>query len=131
MRTRQSTPIEHVLHLGIDLTGFSDGLRAAATALYPADPELGEVLRREARRLESLRANRACIEVDNPCLPPDDAPAEEFVRWSLVVWQETSSLAHAVARADQLLGRTRLLSCFKPQEQRRATSASGRARVQG
>jgi hypothetical protein len=125
MRIRQSIPIEHVLRLPIDLTGFCDGLRATATALYPADPELGEVLRREARHFDYLRANRACIEVDNPQLPPD-VPAEEFVKWSISVWRETSPLAHAVARADQLLGRTRLLACFQPAERRHSKGASGR-----
>jgi hypothetical protein len=112
MRTPQRRPIDHVLRLPLDLSGLCDGLRAAAVALYPDAPDLGEVLRREAKSLEYLSFDRACIETDHPDLPADDAPAAAFVKWR----GEESSLAHAIARADQLLGRTRLLSCFKPQK---------------
>jgi hypothetical protein len=114
MRTQQSRPIDHVLRLPLDLSGLCKGLRAAAVALYPEAPDLGEVLRREAKSLEYLNADRACIETDHPDLPAEDAPAAAFVAWR----GEESSLAHAIARADQLLGRARLLACFKPHEVR-------------
>jgi hypothetical protein len=114
MRTNQPRPIDRVLGLPLDLTGFCAGLRGAARALYTDDPDLGEVLKKEAARLEYLKADRACIETDHPSLPPEDAPAAAFVEWRSRVWQEGSALAHALARADQVLGREQLIACFKP-----------------
>jgi hypothetical protein len=87
-----------------------------AVELYPIDPGLGDILKREAARLEDLISNRACIETDHPELPADDAPASAFISWRGHVWGEAPPLAHAIARADQLLGRTQLLACFEPKE---------------
>jgi hypothetical protein len=113
MRTRQLRPVDHVLRLSLDLSGLCDGLRAVTLALYPDDPELGEVLRKEAKHLEYLRSDRACIETDHPSLPADDAPAAAFVEWSAREWPKESALAQSLARADQLLGRSQLLRCFQ------------------
>lgn len=114
MRANQPRPIDRVLGLPLDLTGFCAGLRGVARALYVNDLDLGEVLKKEAARLEYRKADRACIETDHPSLPPDDAPAAAFVEWRSRVWQEGSALAHALARADQVLGRAQLIACFKP-----------------
>lgn len=111
VRTKQLRPLERILRLPLDLSGFCDGLRAAAAELYPDASEVAEALRRKAAHLQYLRANRACIETDHPLLPPDDASASAFVEWCADEWSE-SRLANIVARADQLLGRTRLLSFF-------------------
>jgi hypothetical protein len=116
MRIPQPRPIDHVLRLPLDLDGLCSGLRAAAVALYPDDPDLGEELRVEAKLLEYLLSDRSCIETDHPSLPAADAPASAFVEWLAQVWQKESSLSHAIARADQLLGRSRLLACFQRTE---------------
>jgi hypothetical protein len=113
MRSKQLRPVDLVLGLSIDLDAFCEGLRAAAVALYAEAPELGVALRHEAKNLEYLKSDRACIETDHPSLPSDDAPAAAFVEWRINEWKEESALAQLLAHADQLLGRSRLLACFQ------------------
>jgi hypothetical protein len=75
--------------------------------------QAGEAIKNEAKRLEHLNADRACIETDHPSLPAGDAPAAAFLEWRSRVWQEGGAvLTKAVAEADQVLGRTRLLASF-------------------
>ena len=114
---KQLRPVDLILGLPIGLDQFCEGLRAAALALYSESPELSDRLRREAKDLEYLRSDRACIETDHPSLPANDAPASAFVAWRADTWRNASDLAQLVARADQHLGRNPLLACFNRRKQ--------------
>jgi hypothetical protein len=85
MRNRQPTAIDFVARKRVALHPFCEGLRRAARKVYEHDPSLAETLGKEASRLESLVANRACIEVDNESLPPEASSFGEFLEWQRAI----------------------------------------------
>jgi hypothetical protein len=78
-------------------------------AVYPYDAELSRELEAALGRLSWNAATLDCARVDDPATPDPDATAAELLHWSFDESSRAAALRRLITRADQLLGRHRLL----------------------
>jgi hypothetical protein len=84
-----------------------DPLRAL---LYEHEPDMSRRLEVLLRRIESFAGDLDCVGADDPTAPPLGASAQELLSYLFRVSPEKKrEFQKIITRADQLLGRARLL----------------------
>ena len=92
---------------------WAEGMRRLPPLLYVHDPELSRGMEAWIQSMVSRAANLDCIGTDDPIAPPVGAPAREVLGYFFQRWPEGGAeYRRLISRADQLLGRARLLDAL-------------------
>ena len=113
MHVKQHSIAEQIVELDLDLHEWTVRVSKLIPAVYPHDAALSVELQRIISDLSTI--DLACIGTDDPTAPPPDASARDILRYQFRRWPEKyAEFSRVIARADQLLGRRRMLAIINP-----------------
>jgi hypothetical protein len=119
MKPTQESIAQRLINDSRPVHEWSGSVGRLTALLYEHDPGLSRQLEILLRGIESFAGNLDCVGTDDPTAPAIGAPAREVLSYLFRVSPENlHEFQRIITRADQLLGRARLLEATMADDRR-------------